>query len=90
MTTGARAGGVKISQSHITVLLGTTIDWVNVHGHIFLVLSNNSIQYMSQEQMVPDALTGAPRRVMELWKWDEKGQVKMQTRNRELLAKGRW
>lgn len=45
---------------------------------------DQTLELMPEDQMKPDERTGRRRRVKELWKWDEKGTVQQQHRNKQL------
>lgn len=84
--------GTTPSQDHLTVMLGTKIDWILVGGHIFVLCFDGyqTLKLMPQEEMWPDSNTGERRRNIELWKWDEKGSVQQEHTNRELQSKKTW
>jgi len=86
-----RRGSTKPLE-HITVLLGNSADWVNVFGHVYIVVSHNGrkveIEYMPEEQVMSQyyysSTGGYQTRVFELWKWDEDGNMKEKHRDKKL------
>ncbi|KAI0100273.1 hypothetical protein GGR51DRAFT_564297 [Nemania sp. FL0031] len=93
-TTGLFVRETKQSQSHITVMLGNTEDWVYVGGHIFVLVitdkvSQERMEYMSSEELWPLA-SGERRRVVELWKWDEGDSLKKDHKSKAYREKETW
>ncbi|KAI1435414.1 hypothetical protein GGR50DRAFT_318806 [Xylaria sp. CBS 124048] len=91
-TTGLFTGETRPSQSHLTVLLGHTDDWVIVGGHIFVLTTKaGDLELMPSEQMwQSDSGRGGRRRVIELWKWDEGKRLRQEHTSKECRDKLTW
>ncbi|KAI1827254.1 hypothetical protein F4861DRAFT_550850 [Xylaria intraflava] len=60
------------AQSHLTVLLGNSLEWVIVGGHIFVsIKADGGLEYVPSEKMSSHSPGRISHRVIELWKWDE-------------------